>query len=297
MCTGCRRLRGALAVLALVSGAVCAVPSAQQLPSEPRRQFGTSITGAFEGWWENPDGTRTFLVGYLNRNHALEIDVPIGPNNRIEPGGPDMGQPAHFLPGRQWGMFTVSAPKEFTNADQRLTWTIVANGQPTSIPLRLHPDYNINPFSDVAIKNTPPSIRLAESGPAIKGPLALLATAPDRTVAKGAPLALPLWADDDGRFANATMAPPSKLPSPVELVWSKYRGPGSVTFDKLPPVFEVLGGGPINVPFRGKATVTARFSEPGDYVLHVTANDFSGEGGSGELCCWSTALVKVRVTP
>jgi len=43
--------------------------------------------------------------------------------------------------------------------------------------------------------------------------------------------------------------------------------------------------------------VTARFSEPGDYVLHVTANDFSGEGGSGELCCWSTALVKVRVTP
>jgi hypothetical protein len=111
------------------------------------------------------------------------------------------------------------------------------------------------------------------------------------------PLALPLWAEDDGRFANATMAPPKNLPVPVELVWSKYRGPGTVAFDKLPPVFEVLAGGPINTPFRGKATVTARFSEPGDYVLHVTANDFSGEGGSGELCCWSTALVKVRVTP
>ena len=40
--------------------------------------------------------------------------MPIGPNNRIEPGGPDMGQPTHFLPGRQSGMFIVTVPKEFT---------------------------------------------------------------------------------------------------------------------------------------------------------------------------------------
>jgi len=32
-------------------------------------------------------------------------------------------------------------------------------------------------------------------------------------------------------------------------------------------------------------------------VLHATANDYSGEGGSGEVCCWTTALVKVTVTP
>jgi len=149
----------------------------------------------------------------------------------------------------------------------------------------------------VAIKNTPPSIRLAENGAAATGPLALLSSAPERTVAKSASLTLPLWVDDDGRFSNATMAPPSKLPTPVELIWSKYRGPGAVTFDKVPPAMEILTGGPINTPFRGKAVATARFSEPGDYVLHVTANDFSGEGGSGELCCWSTALVRVHVTP
>jgi hypothetical protein len=290
-------LRPVLAALAVVGITVSAVPSAQQLPSEPRRQFGTSITGAFEGWFENADGSRTFLVGSLNRNSRQPIDVPIGENNRIEPGGPDFGQPSHFLPGRQWGMFTVTVPKAFTSADQRLTWTIVANGQSTTIPLRLHPDYNINPFVDVAVKNTPPAIRLAENGAGTKGPLALLASAPDRTVAKGAPLTLPVWADDDGKFANATMAPPRNLPTPVELVWSKYRGPGAVTFEKAAPVWEILAGGPINVPFRGKTTVTARFSEPGAYVLHVTANDFSGEGGAGELCCWSTALVRVHVTP
>jgi len=42
--------------------------------------------------------------------------------------------------------------------------------------------------------------------------------------------------------------------------------------------------------------VTATFNEPGDYFLQVTANDYSGEGGSGEVCCWTTALVKVTVT-
>ena len=60
---------------------------------------------------------------------------------------------------------------------------------------------------------------------------------------------------------------------------------------------EVLAGGGLNVPFRGKATTTVTFSQPGEYVLHVNANDYSGEGGSGEVCCWTTALVKVTVTP
>ena len=140
--------------------------AAQQLPSEPQRQFGTSITGAFEGWFANPDGSRSFLVGYLNRNNSQALDIPIGPNNRIEPGGPDMGQPTHFLPGRHWGMFTVTVPANFTTPDQRLTWTIVANGQPTAIPLRLHPDYTVSPFTDVAAKNTPPILRFAEQGAA-----------------------------------------------------------------------------------------------------------------------------------
>jgi hypothetical protein len=40
-----------------------------------------------------------------------------------------------------------------------------------------------------------------------------------------------------------------------------------------------------------------KFGEPGDYVLHVTANDYSGEGGGGFVCCWTTAMVKVSVSP
>jgi hypothetical protein len=80
---------------------------------------------------------------------------------------------------------------------------------------------------------------------------------------------------------------------PVEVRWSKYRGPGNVTFEKARPEFEKLAAG--EGTFSGRANTTATFSEPGDYVLHVTANDFSGDGGQGFGCCWSTALVKVTV--
>lgn len=93
------------------------------------------------------------------------------------------------------------------------------------------------------------------------------------------------------------MAIPRKPPPPVELTWSKYRSPGTVVFAPEQATVETLAGGTVNVPFSGKSTVTVSFSEPGDYVLHVTANDYSGDGGGGEVCCWTTALVKVSVTP
>jgi hypothetical protein len=294
--------RCAIAVLlaaglpAVAHRAEVGVLSAQQLPSEPQRQFGTGITGAFEGWFDNAASGRLFLIGYLNRNMAQEIDVPIGPDNRIEPGGPDMGQPTHFLPGRQWGVFVVPVPKEFTTADQRFTWTIVVNGQSTTIPLKLHPDYTVTPFSDVAVKNTPPLVRLEENGPALQGPVARLETAPTRTASLSSPLSLPVWMTDDARYASGTMAVPRKLPPPVQLTWSKYRGPGVVSFDAVSPRVQTIAGGGVNVEFRGTATATARFSEPGDYVLHLLVNDFSGEGGAGEVCCWTNALLKVTVT-
>jgi hypothetical protein len=281
---------------ALCAGVVLSavLVSGQQLP-EPRKQFGASITGAFEGWFTNPDGTRSFLVGYFNRNTRQELDVPIGADNRIEPGGPDQGQPTHFLPGRQYGMFVVPVPKEFGPQD-RLTWTIVANGQSTSIPLRLHPDYVIEPFKEISVGNTPPVARFTQGGPSVQGPIATIASAPARTASLSMPLALSLWAADDMKYTSGTSAPVSASRPPVVVIWSKYRGPGTVTFDQARPTVEKLPSEG-SAAFSGRATTNVKFSEAGDYVLHVTANDYSGNGGGGFVCCWTTAMVKVTVAP
>src|SRR5439155_13966502 len=158
---------GRFLAAALCAGGLWA--SAQSLPNEPRRVSGASVTAAFEGWFRNPDGSFSLLIGYFNRNQTQEVDVPLGPNNFIEPGGPDRGQPTHFRTGRQWGMFAIKVPRDF--GQQRLTWTIVANGQTTSIPFYLHPDYEISPFREAAVGNTPPILAFDERGPTVQGPL------------------------------------------------------------------------------------------------------------------------------
>src|SRR5439155_24584389 len=82
--------------------------SPSQFPlSNSIRERGSSVTGAFEGWYRNPDGSISLLVGYFNRNTKQELDISVGPHNQIEPGGPDQGQPTHFLTGRQWGVFSI----------------------------------------------------------------------------------------------------------------------------------------------------------------------------------------------
>ena len=77
-----------------------------------RMARGQDITPAIEGWMANPEGTFTLYFGYMNRNYEEELDIPIGPNNNIEPGG-DRGQPTHFYPRRQRLVFSVVVPKDW----------------------------------------------------------------------------------------------------------------------------------------------------------------------------------------
>ena len=71
---------------------------------------------------------------------------------------------------------------------------------------------------------------------------------------------------------------------------------GNVTFGSDKPAIEAEDvKAPGVVVFSGKASTTASFSEPGEYVLRAVANDWSGEGGRGFQCCWSNAQVKVSV--
>jgi hypothetical protein len=277
------------------------VVSAQLLPSVPPRQFGGSVTAAFEGWYDNPDGTHTFLIGYFSRNTQAELDIPIGPNNHFEPGNPDMGQPTHFLTGRRYGMFKFTMPKEFT-AKQKITWVLTANGVTTNVPFYMSPDYNVTPSrsseeSPGGGYNLPPLLRFTDKGLSITGPVANPAQALSRTAIAGMPMTLDFWADDDAKNSTGSNAPAQNAPPPVELTLSKYRGPGDVTFASTHPTFKSLKGGKPDEPYSGMASTTAKFSEPGEYMVHVTANDYSGNGGGGSVCCWTTAIVKIAVSP
>jgi len=290
-----------LRVAALVMlGAGGALVSAQvQLPSSPPKQFGASVTPAFEGWFDNPDGTHSFLIGYFSRNTEAELDIPIGPDNHFEPTA-DMGQPTHFLTRRRFGMFVVTMPKEFGKND-KISWTLRAAGTTTTIPFFMHTDYNLTPMksSEEAPNgkyNEPPHLRFTDGGPAFVGPAIMVRTATaSSTATVGVPMPLNLLVDDDALYSSGGNGPMGGQRPPVTVTISKYRGPGNVTIGAPRVAFTALKGGKPLEPYSGKASTTVTFSEAGDYLLHVTINDYSGLGGGGSGCCWTNALMKVTV--
>lgn len=263
------------------------VQAAEQLPLEPQHDSGQNVTAAFEGWYKNPDDTYSILLGYYNRNLKEALDIPVGPANSISPGGPDQGQPTHFLPGRQWGVFTVTVPKTF--GDRKLTWTLTTNGSTTDVPVSLNPLWELSPFVD-ATGNTPPYVGFTDAGPFAQGPRTITAS---MTATVSQPLSLTAWVADD---AKRVPGAPVNKQSPVTVTWSKFRGPGNVTLSNPRSGAEKTDfPSPPNAAFTGKATTTATFSEPGEYMLRIAGNDWSGEGGGGFQCCWTTARIKVSV--
>ncbi len=252
-----------------------------QLPLEPGKNSGLNVTAAYEGWFRSEDGSLFLLVGYFNRNHKEVLEIPIGANNRIEPGGPDRGQPTHFLPRRAWGVFTIPVPSDFGNGV--VTWHLEANGKPTEIPFTLKPEWEVEPLRDPAQDNAPPSVRFATDGAWQQGPpIGIAATF---TAKAEEPFALTAWAKDDGVVDEFRLD--RAIDPPVTLFWSKYRGPGTVTFDNDRPEVSKEDA---------SASTSVTFSEPGEYMLRLQANDITGENG-GFQCCWTNAHVTVTVTP
>ena len=291
---------------------------------------GLQVFPAVEGWGPLKDGQNAIQIGYFNRNKDKVIDVPIGPNNRIEPGGPDMGQPTHFEPGRHYGVFAIPVPKDFGN--KKLTWTLVTNGQTTSVSLSLMPPYWIDFYKNAAKGNTPPVIKFAAAGPEHSGPPTGIATSLNAAV--GQPLPLTLWAkdipdtydpeadlpadqrtrdrDNAARGRGARGGAPNFDISAASGSGAARGGPGGGRGQQadITVNWKVHRGAASNVKFAAasipltdggdhekfqEAKTTATFSAAGEYVLRAQVNDKSGDGGGGEQCCWTNALVKVTV--
>jgi hypothetical protein len=195
--------RGSVAAPQIGSGQT---PSALPL-SQTVRERGSSVTGSFEGWYHGKDGSDYAFLGYFNRNTKQELDIPVGPGNRIEPGGPDQGQPTHFLTGRQRGVFAVKLPKDLGN--KKLAWTIVANGFTNVITIHTQADYIIEPYMNSTSKQVPPVLKFDPNGPSFSGPpVGIAATLSAST---GTPLTLTTYVTgDQGRgFGGGGTAPPA----------------------------------------------------------------------------------------
>ena len=131
-------------VLRVAAVLVASAPARAQVAS-PR---GQTIAPAYEGWEKNADGSFNLLFGYFNRNWDERIDLPVGPGNSIEPGGPDQGQPTHFYPRRNRFVFRIRVPADF--GDKELVWTLTSRGKTERAYATLLIDYFID---DIVIMN------------------------------------------------------------------------------------------------------------------------------------------------
>ena len=132
--------QGSIAQLTVLTAAVFVL--AWQATGAQSYTRGQNVSPAYEGWEEDADGSRYFLFGYMNRNWEEEIDVAVGPDNNLQPGGPDLGQPTHFQPRRNRFMFRVRVPDNFTEKDE-LIWTLTTKGKTEKAYATVRTDYKI----------------------------------------------------------------------------------------------------------------------------------------------------------
>ena len=254
-----------------------ALPAREQLPVSGLSASGQSVSPAFEGWYPNPNGTFSISFGYYNRNAEEVVEIPIGANNFVSPGAANQGQPSQFQPRRHWGVFAVTVPANFGQKNE-VTWTLKFRGETYAIPGRLDPRWQIDALEgEAGAGNTPPVITLGAAGPEARGPGGAT-TGPLKAVV-GQPLAINVLVKDDGRGGRGAQS--------VSVAWFKHQGPGVVTFSPATGRGAAAGA---------DVATTATFSEPGEYVLRVRANDASGVAGAGHAqCCWTNGFVKVIV--
>jgi hypothetical protein len=250
---------------------------------------GQTVTPSFEGWYRNPDGSYTLSFGYFNRNAAEIVEIPLGPDNYIEPGEANQGQPEMFLPGRHWGVFGVRLPANFS--DEKVIWTLKSQGRTFSIPGSLGHHWQVDALEGEArSNNTPPVIRIGDLGG--QGPGGVTSSAMAATV--GQALEVTVWTADDGKPVGSVARP--GIPGlPVNLTWFKHQGPGDVAFSEAAHTVDHKGG---------TATTMVSFGEPGEYLLRVYAVDASGLDHEGEeelgmsgyaQCCWTNGFIPVTV--
>ena len=260
-------------------------PGEVQFAVQLLREPGGPVVPIFEGWYRNPDGTFELSFGYFSVNTEEVVDVPLGPENFIEPAVFDGRQPTRFEPvpeedRRHFGAFTVTVPADF--GDRDVVWTLRSAGQTLSVPGRLtSPSYELAGWDFPGRTTVSPLVRWAEGGPVGRGPRGITGAALEARV--GEPVEVGAWVDRDADANEDERA--------INIKWFKHQGAGEVVFaERISSVEQdAWASGDARV------ATTATFSEPGEYLLRLLAFNVIREFEF--QCCWTNGYLPVTVAP
>lgn len=323
--------------LAVGLGALAPLPAVAQdwtrreFPLAPPNSNGNFVAPFFDGWYENEDGTFTLSFGFMNRNDDALVEIPLGPDNFIEPAQYNGGQPTSFpvvsyggFGGpRERGVFAVVVPADFTGD---VWWTLTTDGYTTKVPGRLKGSgqmltnaytMSTTPQAEGSLR---PSIRFERNGPDGIG-ITGIRRQGTLTTRVGQPVDVEFWAFDRGE---------RELKDVNMTLW-KHQGPvgGRVAFESLVDSLTLPGGGrggaaaagapgggrgrgrvqtpgPVEVgqsvrlptegPNADMGRFRATFDTPGEYLIRVRIDNFTtGDSSPGNQCCWSNGYVAVSV--
>jgi hypothetical protein len=236
---------------------------------------GQPVIPIFESWWIESDGSMSLSFGYINLNSQQELDIPVGPDNSLEPKNFNGMQPTHFdvAPikdpdrfGRHQSVFSVNLPKGYKGD---VVWTLRVKGQAYSSPGRTKSgEYDIDVIEGLTESPVAPAFKFGSS-PAGRGRKAFLAGPLAAVV--GTPLPLTMGVELLSRPQNT-------------VTWYHHQGAGKVSFDPKATV----------VKADGDVTTHATFGAPGEYMLRVTGLEHTA--ALEQHCCYTNGYVKVSVS-
>jgi hypothetical protein len=277
----------------------------REYPLTERKAGGDLVAPVFNGWIANEDGSVTLMFGFANRNREQIVDIPLGPNNYLEPAQFDGVQPTHFpiydrggfVGINERGAFAVTVPADMAGTE--VVWTLKNAGYEYSIPGRATSTTYEMSAGERAFGTLKPAIRFDLNGPESNDMVGIYA--PRVSTKVGQPVTLKAYMQDRGSR--------HKYPEdnemffyPLGTEWILHQGPAVPDFDPawITGSDRKEGDGLKQesaddwVPVETEAT----FSEPGDYVIRLRVDNFSAPDSQFDnVCCWSNAYVPVTVTP
>ncbi len=294
---------GAVVLTLLALSAHAQLPThLREYPLAAQKSQGDLVAPMFNGWIANEDGSVTYIFGFVNKNREEIVDIPIGPNNRIEPTQLNGGQPTHFpvysrggfVGLQERGVFAVTVPADMNRAE--VMWTLSHAGHTWSVPARAtSPAYEMS-RAPAAFGSLNPAIRFDLNGPESSDREGVYASR--ITTSVGKPVTLSAYIQDRGERDEYEV----ESVYPLGTEWILHQGPAKPNIEMARITGRQRGAtagedGATSTNGWVEVKTQATFQEPGDYVIRLRVDNFEAEDSQFDnQCCWSNAFVPVTVT-